>query len=857
MQQPPGHPRSGVYDAGVDDLSFIEDDPDDVERFLVAADLLQTQGDPRGEFAAIQYALSQHPDDERLTAREGELLEAHRKAWLGPFAGMGSRKLHAGWRLGWIDEVTLHIATMREAKERLDELLELPTARFMRRLTIEVKEDIEDYAPLYETLAREKRPKTLRRLKFGKTRPPEDVLAALPRLAAGAGARWNSLMEEVGKARRRRLQPLFETSQLPPLTLREPDLDLAWDPTNVVVGLRMQYGKRQQLPVSDAMRQLFTPHSLDAFVLAMVEQWAAEDTPSNRTWVLRVVGALGGDRCATWMVERLEQWSHARAMQFTEALVQMGTPIGVAGIWMMARSGEGSRADHAAEVLRVMARNRGCLQDDLMDRAVPRNPDLSHEGRFDIITRRWMEWLMVSGHQLSQRDFEHYVATGPRAELAQRLVWGAYRGTELVATFAVSGVGGSYWGSDEAVVGLPSDTRIGVPHPVEMAWEEQLAWDKAFGGSRLQPFLQLRRPVAVVRPEEHGKGRLERPLFATNWDRDRYWHTIDELGVPWEESHNYYYEEMEGENSWQVRLNLRRHGKNVTIYGHWPDRQLKSLFLRDRRTFGDLDPVAFSEAVASVEQHLADPQDKSYPRVENVGRAKPQGQVPKGLLARVVSAVKATAAEVLPPDCGVCDRALNGSLRVAVQRGRTRGKTRSVWIHWECAPLAPEIQAAWSEGGDPLGRLKADCSALGIAPPPFAAPRATAPSLETGQATAPQPAPSSPTATQGRRITLSGADESRILKRCPDAAAVKATKKVAQPTKWSDLGRNGTRAWGLAVGSSTYRTWVDLETFKPECDCPSRKRPCKHGIALLLMVAQGEVDDGAPPTWLGTRFPLR
>jgi len=68
----------------------ILDKPDESAGYAAYADWLQEQGDPRGEFIAVQLALEDgsRPASERkaLQERERELLAAHEREWLGPLA---------------------------------------------------------------------------------------------------------------------------------------------------------------------------------------------------------------------------------------------------------------------------------------------------------------------------------------------------------------------------------------------------------------------------------------------------------------------------------------------------------------------------------------------------------------------------------------------------------------------------------------------------------------------------------------------------------------------------------------------------------------------------------------------------
>jgi hypothetical protein len=73
----------------------------------------------------------------------------------------------------------------------------------------------------------------------------------------------------------------------------------------------------------------------------------------------------------------------------------------------------------------------------------------------------------------------------------------------------------------------------------------------------------------------------------------------------------------------------------------------------------------------------------------------------------------------------------------------------------------------------------------------------------------------------------------------PDAASVAAARKLASPAPWSDTGADEQALWGACQGSgrTPYQTAVDLDGPAFRCSCPSRKFPCKHAVALLLLWA--------------------
>ena len=89
----------------------------------------------------------------------------------------------------------------------------------------------------------------------------------------------------------------------------------------------------------------------------------------------------------------------------------------------------------------------------------------------------------------------------------------------------------------------------------------------------------------------------------------------------------------------------------------------------------------------------------------------------------------------------------------------------------------------------------------------------------------------------------------------PDDASAKAARALVAPSKWPLLGADHTAAWGECQGSGAkpYQTQVDLSGPVFKCSCPSRKFPCKHGLALLLLRAEhgARFTAGPVPAWVG------
>jgi hypothetical protein len=95
-------------------------------------------------------------------------------------------------------------------------------------------------------------------------------------------------------------------------------------------------------------------------------------------------------------------------------------------------------------------------------------------------------------------------------------------------------------------------------------------------------------------------------------------------------------------------------------------------------------------------------------------------------------------------------------------------------------------------------------------------------------------------------------DQVRAL--APDASSLQAATKLARVGGWSEAGSGGDPAsvWGLCQGSgkSPYQTCVDLVEPAYRCSCPSRKFPCKHALALMLLWAGGEIKEVDQPEWV-------
>lgn len=94
----------------------------------------------------------------------------------------------------------------------------------------------------------------------------------------------------------------------------------------------------------------------------------------------------------------------------------------------------------------------------------------------------------------------------------------------------------------------------------------------------------------------------------------------------------------------------------------------------------------------------------------------------------------------------------------------------------------------------------------------------------------------------------------QILALSPDDSSAKAARGLLAPAKWPTLGHDEAAIWGECQGSGAkpYQVVIDVSGPSFKCGCPSRKFPCKHGLALYLLLAQKQsaFTANTQPAWV-------
>ena len=94
----------------------------------------------------------------------------------------------------------------------------------------------------------------------------------------------------------------------------------------------------------------------------------------------------------------------------------------------------------------------------------------------------------------------------------------------------------------------------------------------------------------------------------------------------------------------------------------------------------------------------------------------------------------------------------------------------------------------------------------------------------------------------------------------PSAAAMTAARPLATISRWTAPGCDERAVWGSCHGSGAepYDTMVDHVGVGVRWSCPSRRTPCKHALALLLLWSWGNVPAAVRPpaveSWIDRRI---
>jgi hypothetical protein len=93
----------------------------------------------------------------------------------------------------------------------------------------------------------------------------------------------------------------------------------------------------------------------------------------------------------------------------------------------------------------------------------------------------------------------------------------------------------------------------------------------------------------------------------------------------------------------------------------------------------------------------------------------------------------------------------------------------------------------------------------------------------------------------------------QLLSLAPDSLMARAAERIANPYEWLALGHGGDVLWGVFPSNKvSYHTFATLPDLAFYCDCPARKRPCRHALSLAFMATREEPFflETEPPQWV-------
>lgn len=157
----------------------ILENPDDDSAYLVYADWLMAQSDPRGELIVLQHDADESDRSRKKALKRAakELLDKHAQHFLGPLAEFKQGTFDITWRYGFARKLTLDWNSARRRKENdaLDlvaEILQHPSFAFAIEMQIGVVYDEYwslDLQALIDTFVELKKPACVRLLDLGVT----------------------------------------------------------------------------------------------------------------------------------------------------------------------------------------------------------------------------------------------------------------------------------------------------------------------------------------------------------------------------------------------------------------------------------------------------------------------------------------------------------------------------------------------------------------------------------------------------------------------------------------------------------------------------------------------------------------
>ena len=413
----------------------------------------------------------------------------------------------------------------------------------------------------------------------------------------------------------------------------------------------------------EQIREELDAGALGAFAWALVQSWILAGAKGTYEWIPYALAHIGDDACARRLAPYVRDWARKDAKKtklMADILAAIGTPAALLHLAYIADKSRFEEAKkHARETLEQVAAAQGLTTDELADRTVPdleldengtatldfgarkftvtfdeglrpvlRTEDGTPLAAFPRATKtddaalakaasarfkglkadaetvaqsllRRFELAMVRGRSWTAASFREHVMGHPLVtHLARRLVWSSGAGAFRVAE------DGSLAGANDAEYTLSDDATVTLPHPLVLGADAVATWARIVADyGVVQPFEQLGR--ATYAPKEDASApKLER--FANRKSKPGpLMGSLDSRG--WQKWPD------ETSLSWAGKTIHTKSGKEASVslsfspgidLGNVAGSEEQTFFapaLRGVETFGEVDPVDYSELVRDLE----------------------------------------------------------------------------------------------------------------------------------------------------------------------------------------------------------------------------------------------------------------
>ncbi len=409
-----------------------------------------------------------------------------------------------------------------------------------------------------------------------------------------------------------------------------------------------------------AVAQVCDPGSIQAFVAALIDQWVSNGAMGRHDWMLNAALAFPSDENTRKIGLLLRAWGSKKkawAERAANVLAELGTDLALLDLAHVAETSRfAAIRAHIGGMLTQVAERRGLTLEELGDRTVPdlgldekgwvqlsygdRNFTVGvdeclslivRDGAGDRIStmppkrktddaalvkaskdrfkafrkdlesisdrqRRRLERAMVSRRSWSREDFQHQLVSHPVvAAMSRGLVWMAGNLAFRVAedhSFADV--------ADESIE-LPVGAQVRIAHPLDLG-DAARAWSECFSDYELmQPFPQLIRETFAITEAEKTAQTLERHVGLQKPGK-RMLGFFESRG--WRRSEaGYITAWLRDFGAFEVQLPISP-GIEISYLADDGDQTLKAAKLLragSPASFGELDPISFSELVRDLE----------------------------------------------------------------------------------------------------------------------------------------------------------------------------------------------------------------------------------------------------------------